>query len=211
MLRGGACPPEVFRGLLQEQAPAFGLSLPTRAMATLARFLAELDIWRRKTNLTGRLTPRDLASHALESALGATLIPHGAEVIDIGSGAGFPGIPLAIVRPDICVTPLEPRRKRADFLRHVTQTIPIENAFVSEGRPKDLVGGSCHVAVSRAVGRIAEILGDAPFLKAGGAFLAWTTDPESLGRSLSPVFSFEKAVPVPRSRRKVIALFRKNT
>lgn len=211
MLRGGVCPPEVFRGLLEEMAPAFGLSFPARATAALARFLAELDVWRRKANLTGRLTSRELASHALESALGGKLIPHGVEVADIGSGAGFPGIPLAIVRPDIRMTPVEPRRKRAEFLRHVTKSVPVENAFVHWGRPPDIVEDFCDVVTSRAVGRIAEILGEAPFLKAGGAFLAWTTDPGSLCRSLSPAFSFEKAVPVPRSRRKVIALFRKST
>lgn len=183
--------------------------MTAEAAAGLARYLAELDRWRRSTNLTGRLTAVELVRHALESAFGERLIPHSVRVVDIGSGAGFPGVPLAIVRPDIRVTAVEPRRKRAGFLRHMAARVPLPNWSDPAASAAQLAPESADVATSRAVGRIAAILGSAPFLKPGGAFLAWTTEPQELSLSLSPVFTLERQLHVPQSRRKKIALFRK--
>jgi len=116
-------PPEEFRKLLEFELPRWNLTAPDTTVAALARFLAELDRWRRRLNLTGRLSPSDLVSHALESVLGAPFLPDGARVVDIGTGGGFPGVPLAVWRPDLELTWLEPREKRAAFLRHVARTL----------------------------------------------------------------------------------------
>jgi 16S rRNA (guanine527-N7)-methyltransferase len=201
--------PEEFEGRLSSAAPAFGVTLSPAARAGLGRYLSELDLWRRKTNLTGRLSAEDLAAHTLESVLADTLIPHGARVVDIGSGAGFPGVPLAIARPDLTVSPLEPRKKRLEFLKHVSRAVPIPNCSPLEGRPDGLAPGSYDVAISRAVGNIAKILKDAAFLKSRGLFLAWTTDAQGLSRALAPVFDAERSLPVPTSRSKAIAVFRR--
>src|ERR1700752_1891155 len=112
-------PAEFFEKLLDTRARDFGLDLAEPVVKGLAGYLAQLDIWRRRSNLTGRLAPEELVAHALESALGSSLIPKNARVIDIGSGAGFPGLPLPVVRRDLEVTLLEPRAKRSAFLRHV--------------------------------------------------------------------------------------------
>jgi 16S rRNA (guanine527-N7)-methyltransferase len=208
MWRGAApSPPEAFRARLAAEAPRFGLGLSEVSLDQMARYLALLDLSRRRTNLTGRLGPEDLIAHALESALGERLIPHGAEVIDIGSGAGFPGVPLAIVRPDIRVTPVEPRRKRVEFLRHVAEQVPVENLLAPETGLRALAPGFAYVATARAVGSVERLLGDARFLRPDGLFLAWTTDASSLARRLFPRFSLEEELPVPESRRKVIASF----
>lgn len=207
---GGASPPEVFRGLLAAEGPRFGISLSQSVASRLARYLAQLDAWRRTTNLTGPFGPEELTAHTLESVLGEKLIAHGARLVDIGSGAGFPGLPLAIARPDLTVTLLEPRAKRAAFLRHAVRAVRAGNVSVTEGRTRDLRGAALFdVAASRAVGDIGGVLKDAAFLAGGAALLAWTTDPEALSLSLGSVFRFEKTVPVPGSRRKVIALYRK--
>ena len=105
----GAQPPEFFAAEILTQLPRFGLSLGAPEVTSLARYLAELDLGRRRTNLTGPLSGQDLVSHALESALGVRLISHGARVLDIGSGAGLPGIPLAIAGPSLTMTLLAPR------------------------------------------------------------------------------------------------------
>ncbi len=132
-----AQPPEFFAAEIEKQTPAYGLSLDPSRIALLARYLAELDLWRRRTNLTGPVSAEDLASHALESVLGEKLISHDTRVIDIGSGAGLPGMPLAIARPDLAVTLLEPRGRRAAFLRHAVR-IPVPNAQVLEKRVQEL-------------------------------------------------------------------------
>ena len=200
-------PQEAFRKLLEARQKAFGLRIEPQALERLATYLSELDLWRRRMNLTGRLTPEELTSHALESLLGEKLIADGAEVVDIGSGAGFPGIPLAVLRPDICVTALEPRGKRAQFLRHIARSVPLENVFVIQGRIEDLSDGTFDTATIRAVGKVPGLLGNGAFLKSGGAVLAWTTDSDLLSGSL--VFSLEDVLPVPGARSKAILLYRK--
>jgi 16S rRNA (guanine527-N7)-methyltransferase len=205
----GARPPEFFAAEIEKQIPAFGLSLDKPRVAFLARYLAELDLWRRRTNLTGPLSAEELVSHALESALGEELIPHGIRLLDIGSGAGLPGIPLAVARPDVAVTLLEPRGRRAAFLRHAARAVPMENVEVLEVRVQSLEEPGYDVATARAVGNLADHIGSAPFLVPGGALLAWTTDAGALEASLATLFSLEAVLPVPGSRRRAIALLRR--
>lgn len=210
MSRGAAAfPPEGFQKLLEAQALQAGLPLYESALHVLARYLAELDSWRRRINLTGDLAPEDLCVHALESAAGADLIPRGAKVLDIGSGGGFPGVPLAIARPDVSMTLLEPRGKRASFLRHVVRTVPVGNARVLEKRVEELSSADYDVATCRAIGDLAEMIDGASVLAPAGLLLAWTTQPQQLEEALASHFSFDRAEPLPNADRRSIALFRK--
>ena len=199
-------PPERFQALLENALPDFRLDLTGRERLGLARFLAELDVWRRRVNLTGRLSCEELVSHALESAVGAALLPLEARVVDVGTGGGFPGVPLAIVRPDLSVTWLEPREKRAAFLRHVARAVPVENAVVAAGRAEDLPVSAFDFATSRAV-RI-ETLDPGRFLRPGGSVLLWTTDTNAAAAPPRG-FQLERVLPIPASRQRVIAVYRR--
>jgi 16S rRNA (guanine527-N7)-methyltransferase len=210
MSRGaGPSPPELFRDLLASLAPDFRLSLSPSALDLLSRYLAELDLWRRKTNLTGRLDTGDLVLHALESALGEKFLERHTRVVDIGSGAGMPGIPLAVCRGDLEMVLLEPRRKRAQFLRHAARMLPLENTVVREARVEALLPDSFDAATCRAVGGLAQLMDGAEFLKTGGTLLIWTTQPQIVADSLSSVLSLETVESVPGSRQRVIASLRK--
>ena len=202
---GEPLPPEGFRTLLRNALPAFSLPLTESQEHDLARFLAELDIWRRRVNLTGRLSSEDLVSHALESAVGAPLLPPNGTLVDIGSGGGFPGVPLAILRPELSVTWLEPRERRAAFLRHVARTLPVGNAVVETARAQDLPESGFDFATSRAVA--IESLHAGRLLKPGGGLLLWTT---TGGAAATPPRGFqrESVLAIPRSRERVIALYR---
>jgi 16S rRNA (guanine527-N7)-methyltransferase len=202
-------PPEEFAALLARQLPAFGLALDADEVARHSKFLSELDRWRRTVNLTGRLSATELVSHALESLVGAESFPPGASVVDIGTGGGFPGVPLAIHRPDLRVTWLEPRKKRAAFLSHLTRAVPVDNGEILVSRLERLAPDGFAGATSRAV-RIEALVPDARFLATGGTFLAWTT------QSAIPTESFERiglrleeVLPVPASRERVVARFRR--
>jgi 16S rRNA (guanine527-N7)-methyltransferase len=205
----GARPPEFFAAEIEKQSPPFGLTFQRPAAAKLALYLAVLDHWRRRTNLTGPLPPEALVTHALESVLGDGLIAHGTRVLDIGSGAGMPGIPLSITRTDLFVALLEPRRKRAAFLRHVIREVPVENAEVLEERVERLARPVFDVATVRAVGNLEKTLGKADFLREKGRLLVWTTEAQAVAQSLSGVFVLHMTVPVPGARRRCLALLEK--
>ena len=159
-------------------------------------------------NLTGALSAEGLTDHALESILGESLISHGERVIDIGSGAGFPGLPLAIQRPDISMVLAEPRSKRAAFLRHVVRELKLPNVQVMERRAEEVGGQTFHAATIRAVGGPSGWIRTAGFLRPGGALIAWTTQPEVWEEKLSPRFCLEEKLVIPASRQRQIARFR---
>jgi 16S rRNA (guanine527-N7)-methyltransferase len=210
MSRGGAPhPPEEFARLLEKAAPRFRLALSPASISSLSAYLAELDHWRRRINLTGALSAQELADHTLESAAGAPLVPDRAELIDIGSGGGMPGVPLALVRPDTCVTLLEPRRKRMAFLRHAARVLGVQNIFPLEGRAEELPIAAWNVATTRGVGDLSRVLDEGSFLTPGGILLVWTTAPEALASGFAGSFRLEKVVPLSASRRKRVAVFRK--
>jgi 16S rRNA (guanine527-N7)-methyltransferase len=201
--------PEAFRDLLEKKLAAFRLELDDQKKSRLARFLSELDRWRRTVNLTGRLTAEELVSHTLESAFGANLLPLVASVVDIGTGGGFPGVPLAICRPDLRWIWLEPREKRAAFLRHVARTIPVENAEAVSDRAEELPVEGFDSATSRGLKLDRAMV--AGLLRPGGSLFLWTTkEGASENALLSACFRLEQTLPIPATRHRVIAVFHRN-
>ncbi|MGH3623271.1 MAG: 16S rRNA (guanine(527)-N(7))-methyltransferase RsmG [Sciscionella sp.] len=120
----------------------------------------------------GRLWPR----HLINSAVLAELVPSGARVVDVGSGAGFPGIPLALARPDLRVTLLEPMARRVQWLDEVVRELCLPVA-VERGRAEEravrirLTGFD--VATARAVASLGRLAGWClPLVRPGGQLLA---------------------------------------
>lgn len=206
-----ALPPEEFRALIESELPRWSLTpRDPAAIGRLATFLSELDRWRSRINLTGKLRAVELVSHLLESVLGERFLPPGAKVVDIGTGGGFPGVPLAIWRPDLEITWLEPRQRRAAFLRHLARTVPVENAKVLNARQEDLPAASFGFATSRAVRMDPKTLRGAHFLKPGGGLVLWTTSPRELAPAMAlEGLLLEATVDVPGSRHRAIGAFRK--
>jgi 16S rRNA (guanine527-N7)-methyltransferase len=199
--------PERFEEMLRLAAPVFSLSA-TLNWSDLGGYLAELDRWRQSVNLTGALSADQLVDHALESVFGGSLISHDERVIDIGSGAGFPGLPLAIQRRDLAVTLSEPRGKKAAFLRHVVRELDLQNVEVFGGRADEVGGQTFDSGTIRAVGDPSRALGNAAWLRPRGALIAWTTQPQVIARQLSRRFELETTLLVPGSRRRQIASYR---
>jgi 16S rRNA (guanine527-N7)-methyltransferase len=207
---GGESPPEFFARLLPAAFAAAGRTLDDPALDRMARYLARVDRGRRRTNLTGPFPAEELVAHAVESALGAEWLPKGAQVADIGSGAGFPGLPLAVVRQDVTVAPVEPRRLRREFLDGCAAEIGIGNLLPAVAALPVLAPGSVSVATARAVGGLSAILASGlAALTPGALLLVWTTEPDALARTLSPRFAAEGSMAVAGTDRKRIARFRR--
>jgi 16S rRNA (guanine527-N7)-methyltransferase len=125
----------------------------------------------------GLIGPREAeriwSRHLINSAAVAPLIPQRARVVDLGSGAGLPGIPLAIARPDLTVVLLEPMKRRATFLRECLATLPLPGVTVEEGRAEAGVAPLAEVVVARAVASLATLVRlSFPLLVDSGLLLA---------------------------------------
>ena len=166
---------------LLEGVGALGVPISPHQLAQFERYAADLVAWNRRSNLTTITDPLDIVrKHFLDSlsVLSVCEPEPGARVIDVGSGAGFPGLPLRIARPDLRVTLLEATRKKCDFLRHVVTVLALDNVHVVNGRAEDAARAAAHrerydIAVARAVAEtttLAEYL--LPFVRVGGWALA---------------------------------------
>ena len=124
-----------------------------------------------------REVPRLWERHILNCAVIEQVIPEGATVIDVGSGAGLPGIPLAIARPDLHITLIEPLLKRYNYLNEVTENLGLDNVTVLRGRAEEgpikkaVVGAD--VVTSRAVAPLGKLAKwSLPLVRKGGEMIA---------------------------------------
>ncbi|MCX4747666.1 16S rRNA (guanine(527)-N(7))-methyltransferase RsmG [Kitasatospora sp. NBC_01287] len=125
-----------------------------------------------------REVPRLWDRHVLNCAVLAELLPAGATLCDVGSGAGLPGIPVALARPDVSVTLLEPLLRRTTFLEEVVQELGLENVTVLRGRAEEMVGKvSVQIVTARAVAPLDRLAGwGLPLLRPYGQMLALKGD-----------------------------------
>ncbi|MCA1924826.1 MAG: 16S rRNA (guanine(527)-N(7))-methyltransferase RsmG [Thiobacillus sp.] len=116
---------------------ALGLDLPPDGEARLLAYLALLDKWNRVYNLTAVREAERMVSHHLLDSLAAVPFFTGPAVIDVGSGGGLPGIPLAIARPDLRVTLIDSIAKKTAFLLQVKTELGLTNLNVATARVED--------------------------------------------------------------------------
>jgi len=144
---------ETEQELLSKGLSELGIIAQTDTIVRFMTYLSELKKWNRAYNLTAIKNDRDIIiKHFLDSLLFLKAFPEDiGNVCDVGSGAGFPGIPIAIVRPDISITLIEPSRKKCAFLRNITKAINLNNVSVLEGRVEDITDYDFNIAMTRAL------------------------------------------------------------
>jgi len=179
--------------LLSESARHLGLELNEEHLEAFEIYCRELVAWNRKFNLTA-ITDYDevqikhfldsltclLAIQDLRSEVQGRVLDleAGAKVIDIGAGAGFPGLPLKIVCPGLRLTLLEATGKKVRFLEHMVSRLGLENVEVIKGRAEELGRDAAHrerydLALARAVATLPVLVEYAlPFCRLGGLFVA---------------------------------------
>ena len=154
------------------------LNLPQEGVPSLLRFAQELVETNKVMNLTAITEPRDIAAlHFLDSAALLTLTDFkGKSVVDVGTGAGFPGMPLRILEPSIRLTLLDSLNKRVDFLQRVCDGLALTDVACVHARAEEFAARhreSFDIATSRAVASLpmlAELC--LPLVKVGGLFAA---------------------------------------
>lgn len=142
-----------------ESEPAFAAELFAGQLPLARSFTKRLAEDSETYGLLGpRELPRIWSRHVLNSALLAELIPPGSKVVDVGSGAGLPGIPLAIARPDCEFTLVEPMERRSTWLQSVVDDLGLKNVTVLRSRAEDVERTDFDIATARAVAALDKLL-----------------------------------------------------
>ena len=195
--------------LLVSGAAAYGVDLTGQQIDQFKRYADRLIEWNARFNLTAITDPTEITvKHFLDSlsVIRAMRDPH--RMIDVGAGAGFPGVPIKIARPAVELTLLETTRKKCEFLQAVIAELGLDNAVVVNARAEEAGRDPAHreaydVAVARAVAEmpvLSEYL--LPFVKIGGLAVAQKSKeaPREVGRAGAAIATLggrlKKIVPV---------------
>lgn len=163
--------------ILKDIFNEYGIKYTDGQLKQLSKFYEMVVETNEKFNLTAITEENDFAiKHILDSVLPMALLPQNASVIDVGAGAGFPSIPLKILRPDLKVTMLDSLNKRVNFLNEVIATLNLKNITAVHSRAEDYALKNREVfdiAIARAVASLVTLSEYClPFVKVGGNFIA---------------------------------------
>jgi 16S rRNA (guanine527-N7)-methyltransferase len=149
--------------LLKEGLGELGLTVSDKQISAFLTYLEELKKWNRAYNLTGLKSDREIIiKHFLDSLLFARALPPEALTLaDIGSGAGFPGVPIKIMFPHLKIFLVEPTQKKAVFLRHLCSKLQLENVEIMDKRIEEIKELHVDAAVTRALYSVREFINKA--------------------------------------------------
>lgn len=156
---------------------AIDISLSDRQIEQFERYFELLSEWNQKINLTTIIEKGEVyEKHFYDSLLLAPYVEKNSSLADIGSGAGFPGIPLKIARPDLEITLIEPTQKRANFLKLVAEELGLDRLHIINDRAELIARGNnlkTGVTTARAVAKL-NLLSELclPLTKQNGRFIA---------------------------------------
>lgn len=170
-----------FEEILAARAAEAGIPLTAEQIGQFSVYHEMLLDWNTRMNLTALTAPEDVAvKHIIDSltAYDAALFDGARTLIDVGTGAGLPGIPLAVYAPHLTVTLLDSLNKRVRFLTEVTAAMGLQNVRCIHARAEEAARTAEHraaydIAVSRAVARLPVLIEyTLPFVRVGGTLLA---------------------------------------
>ena len=167
------------KNILKAGGKELGLTIGDKELSSFLSYLKELKEWNKKINLTSITDDKDIIiRHFLDSLTLASFLSGKETLLDIGSGAGFPGIPLNIVIPDLKITLMDSVNKKVVFMRHIIRTIGLKNIEAVQARAEDKetitrFAACFDVVTSRAFAGLGSFLDIAlPYAKKGGALLS---------------------------------------
>ena len=163
--------------IVEQEALLMGVSLSTGEIDSFERYAVELKKWNSKVNLTAIIKDKEIAiKHFIDSLTLAPYITVSDRLLDIGSGAGLPIIPLKIIKPEIAMVSVDAVAKKIHFQRHVIRTLNLHNIEAIHARIEDLHNthrGSFNIITSRAFTRLDRFISlAAPLLAENGLLIA---------------------------------------
>ena len=136
-----------------------GQELAEESIEKFARLLCELERWNARINLTAIREPREMISGHLLDSLAIRPLIHGKSLIDIGTGAGFPGLPIAITEPGLIVELLDSNARKIGFVQHVIGELDISNATAVRSRAENYAPGKrFDTVIARALASIPRLI-----------------------------------------------------
>ena len=163
--------------LLVKGSSELGLTLNSRKIQKFLSYHELIKKWNSKINLTSVTDDSEIiVKHFLDSLTVSELITDGPNILDIGTGAGFPGVPIAIVRESLNITVLDSREKRIFFINEVLRELDLSNVKTVSGRAEDSNNGVPRInfdyVLTRAVGDIKEVINlSVPYLNEKGKII----------------------------------------
>ncbi len=138
---------------------SLGQELAEESIEKFARLLCELERWNARINLTAIREPREMISGHLLDSLAIRPLIHGKSLIDIGTGAGFPGLPIAITEPGLTVELLDSNARKIGFVQHVIGELDISNATAVRSRAENYAPGKrFDTVIARALASIPRLI-----------------------------------------------------
>jgi 16S rRNA (guanine527-N7)-methyltransferase len=201
---------------IEQAVAAAGLNpLADGIAAKFALFAELLQHWNSRLNLTALRTPEQILDrHFIECIFCAQHLPEqylpdsGSTLLDFGSGAGFPGIPIALCRPDISVTLGESSGKKAAFLREALRTLELK-AEVYSGRIEDMAARDFNMVTMRAVDKMAEALSAAVTrVRQDGVLILLTSNGLELSADKMGLH-LQSSISLPESESRMLLQYRK--
>jgi 16S rRNA (guanine527-N7)-methyltransferase len=129
----------VNRDLLSHSAEKFGVLLSEEQLDACALLTSELQRWNKRINLTAiQISDEITIKHLIDSLRLVPLLARGIRLLDVGSGGGFPALPLAIARPDLIITSIDSVSKKISFHRHIIRQLRLDSCEALHGRVEDL-------------------------------------------------------------------------
>jgi 16S rRNA (guanine527-N7)-methyltransferase len=197
--------------LLAKGLRELGLGPSAEQAEKFMAYLRELKRWQRAMSLTSLRSEEDMVvKHFVDSCLYLRVLPAGTgAVADVGSGAGFPGLPIKIMRPDLKVYLIESSAKKCSFLRHMQRTLRLDGLEVIESRVEDVGGLAVDAALTRALYSVEDFARKAShILREGGVFVLnkGPKAKEEVEGSALPCEVVPMELPVSGARRNLVVV-----
>jgi len=187
----------------------YGITCDPRLAGQIRSYITVLLQWNRKVSLTTVTDATEILKfHFGESLFAVSAVPiRSRRLADIGSGAGFPGLPIRMALPDLDLTLVEPNARKATFLSEVARLLHLDRVTVFRGRMQDLPAGAppFDFITARALGRHEQLFAwSERRLADGGRLVLWLGEEDAKGISKTPGWSWRAPVHIPGSKKRVL-------